>query len=102
MSGKEKKGNGVQVFIHKNSPGNELQQEMDKGRRKMSEECVMEEDGDGLEPGVAGHLLLSPKSLIKAQEHISSITVSFPVTSSLDQERISSQSIKIGSSSSPE
>jgi hypothetical protein len=36
VSGKEKKGNGVQVFIHKNSPGNELQQEKDKGRRKMS------------------------------------------------------------------
>ena len=34
MSGKKGKSNGVQVFIHKNSPGSELQGEVDKGRRK--------------------------------------------------------------------
>ena len=32
MSGK--KGNGVKVFIYKNSPGSELQGDVDKGRRK--------------------------------------------------------------------
>jgi hypothetical protein len=30
---KGRKSNGVQVFIYKNSPGNELQEELDKGKR---------------------------------------------------------------------
>ena len=81
MSVGKGKSNGVQVFIHKNSPGSELQGEVDKGRRKRR----MKRGKRGrLEPGVAGHLLLGQEPLVKTQEDISSITVSFPVSCSLD------------------
>ena len=43
MSGKKGKSNGVQVFIHKNSPGSELQGEVDKGMRKEEEKKEREE-----------------------------------------------------------
>ena len=43
---KGRKSNGVQVFICKNSPGNELQEEVDKGRRKRREE---EDEKEGQE-----------------------------------------------------
>ena len=89
MSGKKGKSNGVQVFIHKNSPGSELQGEVDKGRgrrrrRKREKERREKDCHEWLEPGVAGHLLLSQEPLVKTQEDISSITVSFPVSCGLD------------------
>ena len=71
-----------------------------RAEKEDEEEWVME-NGERLESGVAGHFLMSQQSLIQAQEHISIITVSLPVTTSLDYESISSQSIKIGCSSSP-
>ena len=66
-----------------------------EGRGGVDEEVL-------LEACVVGHHHLSMKPLVKTEEDISGEAVSFPVTTSLDQERISTKTIKVCASSSPE
>ena len=56
-----------------------MRKEEEKKRERREKGCH-----EWLEPGVAGHLLLSQEPLVKTQEDISSITVSFPVSCGLD------------------
>ena len=57
----------MEFLLHKNSQGNELQQEKDKRKRREEVGRIK------LKPNIVGHFLLSLKSLIKAEKDISDL-----------------------------